>query len=32
MLNELRGAWAEIVAKTSAESMGQPSAGINIAG
>jgi flagellar protein FliS len=32
MLNELRSAWAEIVAKTSAEGMNQPSAGINIAG
>ncbi|MDR0388423.1 MAG: flagellar export chaperone FliS [Treponema sp.] len=32
MFNELRGAWAEIMAKTSAEDMGQPSAGINIAG
>jgi hypothetical protein len=32
MFNELRGAWAEIIAKTSAEGMGQPSIGINIAG
>jgi flagellar protein FliS len=32
MFNELRSAWAEIVAKTAAENMGQPSAGINIAG
>ncbi|MDR1318893.1 MAG: flagellar export chaperone FliS, partial [Treponema sp.] len=32
MFNELRSAWSEIVAKTSAEDMGQPSAGVNIAG
>jgi flagellar protein FliS len=33
MINELRGAWTEIVAKTSAEGMlGRPSAGVNIAG
>jgi flagellar protein FliS len=32
LFNELRSAWAEIVAKTSAEDMGQPSAGVNIAG
>ncbi|MDR2743117.1 MAG: flagellar export chaperone FliS [Treponema sp.] len=32
MFNELRGAWAEIVAKTSVEGMGQPSIGVNIAG
>jgi flagellar protein FliS len=32
MFNELRSAWAEIVAKTAAEGIGQPSAGVNIAG
>jgi flagellar protein FliS len=32
MFNELRSAWAEIVAKTVAEGMGQPSSGVNIAG
>jgi flagellar protein FliS len=32
MLGELRGAWGEIIAKTSMEGMGSPSAGINIAG
>jgi flagellar protein FliS len=32
LFNELRSAWVEIVAKTAAESMGQPSMGINIAG
>jgi flagellar protein FliS len=32
MLIELRGAWGEIVAKTSMEGMGSPSSGINIAG
>jgi flagellar protein FliS len=32
MLSELRGAWAEITAKTSMEGAGSPSPGINIAG
>ncbi|GHU96764.1 flagellar protein FliS [Spirochaetia bacterium] len=32
MMNELRGAWAEIAAKTSTEGMDQPSSGVNIAG
>ncbi|MDR1178918.1 MAG: flagellar export chaperone FliS [Spirochaetales bacterium] len=32
MLNELRGAWAEIATKAAAEGIGQPPAGINIAG
>jgi hypothetical protein len=32
MLNELRSAWAEIMAKAPAEGMGKPSGGINIAG
>jgi flagellar protein FliS len=32
MLNELRSAWVEITAKTSAEGMGRPSEGVNIAG
>jgi flagellar protein FliS len=32
MLSELRGAWAEIIAKTSLEGVGSPSPGINIAG
>lgn len=32
MMNELRGAWQEVVIKTSAENMGKPSSGINIAG
>lgn len=32
MFNELRSAWVEIVAKTTAEGTGQPSVGINIAG
>jgi flagellar protein FliS len=32
MLNELRSAWAEIMAKTPAEGMGKPSGGVNIAG
>jgi flagellar protein FliS len=32
MLSELRGAWSEIIAKTSMEGMGSPSGGINIAG
>jgi flagellar protein FliS len=32
MVNELRSAWSEIVAKTSAETRANPPAGINIAG
>lgn len=32
MMNELRGAWQEVVAKTAAEHRGNPSSGINIAG
>jgi flagellar protein FliS len=32
LINELRGAWNEAVAKSSAESMGRPVMGINIAG
>jgi flagellar protein FliS len=32
MFNELRSAWADIVAKTVAGDMGQPSPGVNIAG
>jgi flagellar protein FliS len=32
MMNELRGAWAEIAAKTSTEGMDRPSSGVNIAG
>lgn len=32
MLDELRGAWTEVVTKTSAEAVGQPRAGVNIAG
>lgn len=32
MMNELRGAWQEVVAKTSAEHRDNPSSGINIAG
>ncbi len=32
MLDELRGAWNEVVAKTSAEAVGRPQAGVNIAG
>jgi flagellar protein FliS len=32
MLRELRGAWGEIIAKTSMEGVGSPSSGINIAG
>lgn len=32
MVNELRGAWHEAVAKTSAESVARPSPGVNIAG
>ena len=32
MLNDLRGAWGEIVLKTSADGLNKPAAGINIAG
>ncbi|MDR0877677.1 MAG: flagellar export chaperone FliS [Treponema sp.] len=32
MVNELRGAWAEIIAKTSAEMVNRPVGGVNIAG
>ena len=32
MMDELRGAWNEIIAKTSAEEIGRPSGGVNIAG
>jgi flagellar protein FliS len=32
LLNELRGAWVETVAKTSAEGIGRPADGLNIAG
>ncbi|GHV54535.1 flagellar protein FliS [Spirochaetia bacterium] len=32
MVNELRGAWAEIIAKTSAEMVNRPVSGVNIAG
>jgi flagellar protein FliS len=32
MLNELRGAWHEIVAKNSAETAGRQTTGVNIAG
>jgi flagellar protein FliS len=32
MINELRSAWVETVAKSSAEGIGRPAAGINIAG
>ncbi len=32
MMNELRGAWNEVVAKTSAEELGRPAGGVNIAG
>jgi flagellar protein FliS len=32
MINELRGAWTEIVAKTASEEMRRPVTGINIAG
>ena len=31
-INELKGAWTEIVAKTSSESAGQAVTGVNIAG
>jgi flagellar protein FliS len=32
MFSELRSAWAEVVAKTAAESINRPSVGVNIAG
>jgi flagellar protein FliS len=32
MVNELRGAWSEVVAKTSAEVVNRPVVGVNIAG
>ncbi|QQO09726.1 flagellar export chaperone FliS [Breznakiella homolactica] len=32
MMDQLRGAWNEVVAKTSAENVARPSGGINIAG
>lgn len=32
MVDELRGAWHEVVAKTSAESVARPAPGVNIAG
>ncbi|GHV87213.1 flagellar protein FliS [Spirochaetia bacterium] len=32
MMNELRGAWAEIIAKTAADMVDRPVGGINIAG
>jgi flagellar protein FliS len=32
LMNDLRSAWTEIIAKTSAESVARPSAGVNIAG
>jgi flagellar protein FliS len=32
MVNELRGAWAQIAAKTPLEAMNRPVAGVNIAG
>jgi flagellar protein FliS len=32
MVNELRGAWSEAAAKTSAEIMNRPAVGVNIAG
>jgi flagellar protein FliS len=32
MLNDLRSAWNEIIAKNSAEGMGQPATGLNITG
>lgn len=32
MMDELRTAWQEVVAKTSAEANGRPSSGVNIAG
>ncbi|MDR2184056.1 MAG: flagellar export chaperone FliS [Treponema sp.] len=32
MICELRGAWSEIIAKNTAEGMGRPSSGVNIAG
>jgi flagellar protein FliS len=32
MLNDLRSAWSEIIATTSAEGAGRPAAGLNITG
>ncbi len=32
LINQLRGAWQDIVSKTSAETLSRPSAGVNIAG
>ena len=32
MIDQLRGAWNEVIAKTSAEGVGNPSSGVNIAG
>ena len=32
LMNDLRGTWAEVIAKTSAENVGRPSGGVNIAG
>jgi flagellar protein FliS len=32
MISELRGAWNEIISKNSAEGVGRPPAGVNIAG
>jgi flagellar protein FliS len=32
MLNDLRGAWSEIIAKNSMEGLGQPAMGLNITG
>ncbi|GHV76747.1 flagellar protein FliS [Spirochaetia bacterium] len=32
MLNDLRGAWSEIIARNSMEGMGHPSVGLNITG
>jgi flagellar protein FliS len=32
MINDLRGAWSEAAVKASAEGMGRPAAGVNIAG
>ena len=32
LMNELRGVWHEVVSRTSAESVGRPAGGVNIAG
>jgi flagellar protein FliS len=32
MVNELRGAWGEVVSRTSAETVNRPAVGVNIAG